>query len=485
LSSTAVVALGLAAALGCAIALPAAAATKAGRALPDSVVVRLPHRDLTLLDVQMAWARQAPRYRPTGEGLALRRTFVEQLVEKEVLARAALAEPFVATEAESAVYLTERARALSERHYAHLVFDSLEVLPADWENARRAIADSSDTTGLAANARRSAVFRREQIVSERVRADLAPVWDDSVAALLAREFAKLPPLRRQEGDRFMVRVTNQVPAFAPADTGRALVTARGDRISVAGFLLRFQGIPPTERDYPITPGQVKARAEQFLGAAWVLRQAEAAGVANDPEVRRRLAEKRESMALDHWYERNVAARIDTSEGALRAFYAKDPEAYAVPAHAVLHYASFGDSTEADSLARAVSSGTKWDDWCARFGSGDTRDACRRVRNVFPGDADTALVQTVAGLAPGAVWTRAQSRLRGREYQVWQLYERVDHRVRPFEEARSFVARSLASLQLEERLQERLKALKAATPARWNEKALARLDLGSETGGAGR
>ena len=58
-------------------------------ALPESIVVRLPHKDLSVQDVQLQWYRQAQRYRPAGKGLERKRAFVDQLIEKEILARAA------------------------------------------------------------------------------------------------------------------------------------------------------------------------------------------------------------------------------------------------------------------------------------------------------------------------------------------------------------------------------------------------------------
>src|SRR5262245_57225742 len=80
-------------------AMGAAARTAARSApLPDSVLVRMPHRDLTASEVLATWSRLSPQYRPPGEGEARTRSFVDQLVEKEAMARAATAEPFVMTE---------------------------------------------------------------------------------------------------------------------------------------------------------------------------------------------------------------------------------------------------------------------------------------------------------------------------------------------------------------------------------------------------
>ncbi len=469
-------------------ALPSAAAF--AQPLPDSVVVRFPHRDLTILDVQTAWFRQAARYRPQGDPMQVRRTFVDQLIEREALAQAALAEPFVATEAESARYLTDRTRLLSQTLYSRMVFDSLEIRSEDWAKAREALSGGmnatagamADTVGLTAQAKQIAARRREEVLIGQIRADLAAQWDDSVAAFLAREFAKLPPLRQQRGGEFVMRVTNQVPAIAPEDSGRVLVTAKGDRITVAGFLLRFQGIPPTEREYPVTPGEVRARGEQFLGATWFLNEAIARGMADDPVVVKALAERREGFALDHWYAKHIAPAADTSEAKLRAYYDQDPAPYAIPPHRTVHLTYRPDSLAADSLVAILNAGTRWNDWCAeRFEAGRGRDGCTNPRTIFDSDPDSAQVRRLAALKPSETWVRRMSAAPGSVWEVGQLIERVEGRLRSFDEARTFVVRALTADQVEKRLQSVLVELKQKTPARLNDAALARLELGPATG----
>jgi hypothetical protein len=131
----------LAGALACAGAtsaapakVPAKAATRP--ALPDSVIARMPHRDITRREYVLAWHRVEPRFRPKGTTLADRKRFLDQLVERELVASAALAEPFVMTEIESAQYVATQAAAVRRALYQQLVVDSTVITESDRDSAR-------------------------------------------------------------------------------------------------------------------------------------------------------------------------------------------------------------------------------------------------------------------------------------------------------------------------------------------------------------
>ncbi len=318
-------------------------------------------------------------------------------------------------------------------------------------------------------------------MSVRIRAEMAPVWDDSVDALLARGFAGLPPLQEQTPRGVKMRISQQLPPFAPADTGRVLVGAKGDQISVAEFGRRFLRLIPIERTYPVTPGEVKARAEQFLGAAWFRGEAERRGLDQDPEVVRALADRRESIALDHYYRKHVESAVDTSTAVLRAQFDKDPGLYAVGAHSLVLSMEVPSRAAGDSIVARLASGTRWEDLCAeRLQDPHLRDLCVRGRAVADGDRDTLLVRDLARLSPGESLTRTASTSSGVTFMVWRVVERVPYRLRTFDEARTFAVRDVVNQQTEAKLASILSDLKRRTPVQVNQRALASLDLGPGT-----
>jgi len=88
--------------------------------------------------------------------------------------------------------------------------------------------------------------------------------------------------------------------------------------------------------------------------------------------------------------------------------------------------------------------------------------------------DSALVAQLAGVAPGAAYARDE-RPRG-GFRVVQLVTRNATRVRPFEEARTYVARDLAAQQAETLLTTRMAAARKALVVTLNDRAIARLTL---------
>lgn len=463
-----------------AAAPPAIAAKARPAALPDTVIARLPHRDLTVEGLRATWARLDPRYRPAGEGRARNRPFLEQLIEKEAMARTALAEPFTMTERESAQFLAYRKQMERQELYRILIADSARVTAADRESAlvrMTAMPDGSPTPpqAIEAAARPLAERRRVDELEKLVKDIISPVWDDSVAAFLARGYAALDPRRPDLERPFSATLPGRVPALTAADSTRVLATSGVGPLSIAEFAGRFLMLNPFEAPLPTSADAVKARGEQFLGQVWFDAEVARRDVVRRPAVVAALAERRESVALDHWYARHVRAAIDTSETALRAHYAADPSPYGVPAHSLVSQLVVPAQATADSIVRVLAAGAPWESLCTRFATAPyERESCGRTIAINDTGADSVLVARLAPLARGEAFARAESP--DGAWRVIRLVDRVAARIRPFEEARSFVVRDLAGREAESILTGQMAALVKAMPVRINERALAELDL---------
>jgi hypothetical protein len=271
-------------------------------------------------------------------------------------------------------------------------------------------------------------------------------------------------------------VKERRPRLAAADTARVLVTSSAGAITAGEFVRRFALLNPFQSPLPTTAGTVKARGEQFLGQMWFEQEVARRRIGERPEIVTAMAERREAIALDHWYARHVRAAIDTSESALRKHYAKDPKRYASTPHALVHHWVVNERPAADSLARALGAGAPWDSLCARFApDAAQKEACRRIATIADDTPDSAIVANLKALAPGQAYVRPEPEgLPG--FRVVQLVERKPLRVRPFEEVRVFVGRDLAAAQAEEIVVARMARLVKAMPKTVNESALARVRL---------
>jgi hypothetical protein len=466
-------------------ALLAPAAGSAGAApLPDSVVVRMPHRDLTVSGVHAAWSRLEPRYRPAGEGTVRTRAFVDQLIEKEAMARAALSEPFTMSPTESAQFVAHRQNAERQELYRILIRDSVQVTAADRESAQAAAAAMATAPNapptppemIEREAQRRAEQRRAMEIDKAIRASLAPAWDDSVAALLARGYTAIGDTTLPDlANPFGAMLKERRPRVAAADTARVLVTSTAGTLTVADFARRFSLLNPFQSPLPTTAGTVKARGEQFLGQLWFDAEVKRRGIAQRPDVVQAVADRRESIALDHWYDRHVRSAIDTSETALRGHYAKDPARFGVGAHALIHHWEVPKRATADSLVAALEAGTPWDSVCARFApTPNEKEPCAHAFTIRDDASDSSLVANLKALEPGGAYVRTEPA--GDSYRVVQLIERKPLQIRPFEEVRTFVARDLAAVQSEDVLVARMAELVRAMPKTVNDAALAHIRL---------
>ena len=460
---------------------PASApAAPAKSSLPDSVVARTSLRDLTLDDVRTAWARLDARYRPAGEGEALKGAFVEQLLEKEAMAQAALAEPFVMTDRESAQYVSYRGDLERRELYTILVVDSAIVLPVDRDSARSRMVTPPDGSAIPPQAIESAAKdwaqrRRADVLGANIKASAAPTFDDAVTAHLAGAYASIDSTPTPSGDPLRAAIRSRWPSLTAADSLRIIARSTVDDLSLGEFVRRFSMLNPFQSPLPVTAGAVKARSEQFLGQMWFDAELAKRQVGSRPAVQAALAERRESIALDHWYDRHVRAAIDTSETALRAHYATDPARFGVAAHSIVHNWAVPTRTTADSLVAALAAGAPWDSLCSRFTRREQeRSSCLQTVSVAADAPDSALVAQLAARAPGTAYVRDES-AQG-VFRVVQLVTRNPARIRPFEEARTFVLRALAAQQAETLLTAQMAAARKALAVTMNQRALARLML---------
>jgi len=472
-------------ALGAAAASAATPTRKAAPrpALPDTVIARLPHRDLTAREFVLAWHKVDARYRPPGTTLADRKRFLDQLLERELVARAATSEPFVMTDVESAQYLASRAQAIRRALYKQMVQDSTVVTPADLDSARTRIRSSDpgkppSPQAVETFARSLAEPRRAAYVDSMLKVHLSPVWDDSTKARLARGYAALDPTKPDPTRPFNMKLRNRMPELSPADTGRVLVRTTIGNMTAGDYMRRFNLLNPFDSDFPTTTGEVEARGEQFLGQMWFDSESDRRGTANDPGVLEAMRNKREGIALDHYFAKHIAAKVDTSDAVLKTWYTKNLKRYAIAGQTVVSYAVATNRASADSIASEVRAGAPWDSVCARHAPPDSpmRTGCGVTSAVLDNDPDSVLVAHLRGLKKGEVYVHALPGNAAGNFAIVKFAERINHRDRTFPEARAYVVREVTADQSERLLQAELARLRRKMPVQRNEKALASVDL---------
>jgi hypothetical protein len=317
-------------------------------------------------------------------------------------------------------------------------------------------------------------------LSERIKVMLAPVWDDSVTARLARAYAALDPSLPDLSHPMNARMPSRRPDLSPSDTALVLARSTVHPLTIGEFLQRFGTLNPFQTPLPTTAGAVQARGEQFLGQIWFDRESERRDVVNDPIVSAQLKSRRESIALDHYYARHVLAKIDTSETALRADFAKNGARYAIPAHSQVKVLPASSEAAADSMVKVLAAGTPWDTLCIKSAPPDVDpSSCTREQSLPDNFVDSTLVRSVKALAPSGTGKVRFMTGNGGEtaWMVVRLVEHVPNRARTFEEARPLAVRNATAEQSETMLKAELARLSKGLKVTRNEAALAKLDLG--------
>jgi hypothetical protein len=127
------------------------------------------------------------------------------------------------------------------------------------------------------------------------------------------------------------------------------------------------------------------------------------------------------------------------------------------------------------VVAAIAAGAPWDSLCARLSRSEQERAnCVQTTSIADDAPDSALVARLKLLVPGGAYVRDES-AQG-IFRVVLLVAHNPARIRPFEEARTFVARDLAGRQAEDILVAKMTAARKALAVTVNDSALSRLTL---------
>ena len=404
--------------------LPAPAVARAGTdaggarpGFPDTVLAVIgsgragePDRVIDRARFARAWARVAPPTRPDSLTPAGARRFLDLLLDKEALGLMAARESWTWTTRESLALETLRDRLVVEA-----MLDS--ALTAT-RLALGAAGDSLDPGDLGGAARERAMER------------LAPVFDDSLLARLARDFAALARPTSDSSLAAQLRTLGANPRVDPADTGRVVARTSTDDYRVSDLLASWRRLSPAYRPHVASAAQVRELVMNGLFERYLRREGRGRGLERRPDLATRLADQRELTDVAHLVEREVYARIARDPAALERFYRATERDWMLPtrvrlvrvelqgrADAAAMAARLADAAQAESLAaRARRAGV---DWTVDLGAAE----------------DSALFARALRAGTGAVLGPDET---GAGWTVARVVAVLPGRGRPFAEARDLV-----------------------------------------------
>ena len=412
--------------------------TRTGRALlPDSVLVRIAGgRDIVRSFAIRRWSEQVGASGTDSITPAAARGFLDLLIDEAVLTSAAVRESAAWSPEDSATH-----RALHDRLVLAVALDSV----LDTVRSHTAADTALDAQALGTLAR------------ERVVGGLAPAYDDSALARVAREFAALPRPSPDSSLAVQMRVLQRLPRFAAADSNAVLARASVGDVRAAEVIAAWARLSFAYRPRIDTAEQVRDLAANQLFERVLRAAAARGGFDGDSRVTGPLTLHAEQIARGGYLEREVLTAVDADSASIDTFWRAHLREWALPvrvrgirlvlddrAAAVGAGAMLANAAQAESLAvRAARGGANY-----RFetGAGGDSSLFRRALQAGPG----AIVGPVA--LDGAWWVaRVTDVLPGRPRRLEEVRDEVTQRVFALEaerRVRALAARLRQTLRVE-------------------------------------
>lgn len=314
--------------------------------------------------------------------------------------------------------------------------------------------------------------RYEALVS-KLLAPVAPAYVDSNLAVLVAAFTDVPPPISQgpSGPRFDFRL--HLPEIPPADSGRALATTKSGIFSVQRFLSHWAQLGPLDRVPPGAVAEARLWTERFLAQGPMDEDARARGFDRLPEVEREVERRREALAAEWYFAREIVARIDTSEQKIRARWEADPKRYYGTDHYSYVQVWYPTREGAQNGMWLLRDGADWAGLLAsRFPPGTPRDeiqAYRVVRELPVGASDTTLTKWFQAAAKNQAFGPRE--IDGR-FWIYRFLGFQKGRESTYEEARQFVRDDWMLEESERVLRAHVAELRSRYPVRVSAQALA-------------
>jgi PPIC-type peptidyl-prolyl cis-trans isomerase-like protein len=266
----------------------------------------------------------------------------------------------------------------------------------------------------------------------------------------------------QEAMQTSFVIDGTVPEFASEDTSRALATWKGGRFSIGALLHAFEDIPPVLRPSLNSGENLVGFVEATVLEPSIAEYGAQKGLENDPLVKEPMDMKREELFVGHLYQDSIGSRVWVSKDERRAYYKKNLNQFFT--YASVEYAAIlrNSKAGADSVERALRSGTKAAALLAADSAAGRTSGTIQTRNQNEqGPYHKALFEE---LRPGGIQVRGPDR-QG-DYVVIQLLDYDGGRQLSYEESETMIDESLQNAKSDAALQAMIARLKSRYDVAW-------------------
>src|SRR5690349_16478123 len=419
-----------------------------GGPLPDSLLARVAgHREISVSSFRRAWNQVAPPSRPDSLTPESARRFLDLLIGKELLGEAALAERWTWTASETA-----QLAATADRMVMGWELDS--ALTAT-RHERLAVRDTIRSTEVLGTVARDTLVAR-----------LRAVFDDSLAAHLARIWDAIPRPSKDSSLTSQLHTLSLLPRVPPADTARVLARTREGDLRVSELLAAWTRISPISRPRVGSAAQIEDLARNAIFERHLRRDAERRALAKRPEIAAALMRLREYIAVSHYVGREVYATLNADSLTLKRYFAAHREEYVLPVRVRVIQLELPSRADATRMALQLRDAAAAESLAAR-----AERSGARYRAEVAEETDAALFHRARAAGFGAV-LGPDSTSAG--WRVARVGEILPARPREFHEVADLVAHAWYGDEGEARMQALIARLRRGARVAVNERAVAAL-----------
>ena len=405
-----------------------------------------------LVSGRLAWSEAARQYAAENDTLA--REGSEWLQRSEMSGKGATAIFELKPPQISEVFTDV------EGYHIWQCLDRRQVEPPTYLGVRLAIAQQL-------RAARQAPL--EEKFFEEVQARAQARYDTTNIAWLADLFRRANP-PSAPNSRPVIDLTFQVPRLAPADTGRVLAVVHGIPFSAGHLMSRYRQVP----------GLMRRKIQNFAALFDIVNRmvleddivalARDQGFERDPEVVRKMDNRREGLLVDRMYSDSVLTQVRVTENQRRQAFEQYRNKLTVPGRARFAYIIRRTEVGADSVLAQLAGGMPAEmivlaDSMAGMRYGATRELGEEEASGYHDILFGELKPGKATKAPlGDAWV------------VLHLYDRTEGRNQSYEEALPTVDEVVQSSEAERILKSWLRRLRARYPVESHPEWVMRLSM---------
>jgi hypothetical protein len=416
-------------------------------AFSDSVLAHVNGHEITVSRFRSAWREAYPEASLDTLTPHAAKGFLELLIDRDLLTRAALREQWTWTTEESAGYAS-----LADRLAMRT---ALTAVLQETRLARVGVGDSlpdPETLGILA---------RERIM-ERLKVRM----NDATLAHIWKRFEALPRPSSDSSLSAQLRMLKTLPALTPAETTRVLASYQGGEYRVGDLLDSWQRLSPVYRPRLETATQLADVVKNGIFERWLRESSRAVAYERDPEIGAALQRHRELIAVSHLVNREVHDRIVSDSLVLMRFHRDHPDRWVVPARLRLVQLVFADRAQATRMALQLR-----DPLVAESLVALGRRSGIEYERVVSAEEDEILFQR--GLRAGTGAVLGPDTLGG-SWAVSRVVAVMPPRRRAFAEARSEVERDWYAEQSSRRIRALIERERRRADVRVHDRAVQRL-----------